>query len=68
MACAKKCDRCGKYYDPFHGRIDKCECNAIHTSNVHDTGCSYTDAKIYELCPDCFDKFSEWIHMIDSRK
>lgn len=49
---AIKCDRCGKYYDPYKGTM------ALKNSNMlifaeDDGDNSYYEHRQFELCPDC---------------
>lgn len=53
---AKKCDRCRKFYEPYHPDA------ALKNSNILAFAEAYTDAygnpdyfehRLYELCPDC---------------
>lgn len=56
---AKKCDRCGKFYDYYNGNKNKESANAIKfVENARDGvyGCS-----LYDLCPECMSKLQEWL-------
>lgn len=54
MANAKKCDRCGKFYD-------------IHESNDYAVGIRFVDElggplrMVSDLCPDCMAKLINWL-------
>lgn len=56
MANAKKCDRCGKYYDVYNGTdTGMNETNGVASvkGNKH--------VKLYDLCPECNTEFKKWI-------
>lgn len=69
---AKKCDRCGKYYDLYEMDIPerykdkmngKMNCVALHGKDIErcdgmPTGCS----KPIDLCPDCMDGLLEYLN------
>lgn len=54
---AKKCDRCGSYYDND-------ECAETEESSTNITVASYKCSKgpinIHDLCPDCAKKLYKW--------
>ena len=54
MSDAKKCDRCGRFYD-IYGNVD----NAVSFRFVSrwDT----TLQPIYDLCPDCMEELKNWL-------
>ena len=55
MARVRRCDRCGKYYEPYQN-----ENNAIGTVtfNMDDEEIGTEEYK--DLCPDCMDEFTNW--------
>ena len=56
-----KCDICGNYYDPYEGKIDGYEVNAILIGNFD--GLSSTDVeKRYDSCPNCLTAFSQFLY------
>lgn len=61
MAIAKKCDLCGKYFEPnpkgWHWKIEK------YATSVN-TG-RYQDHTEYDICWGCLVSLEEWL---DSRK
>ena len=61
MADAKKCDRCGKYYERNHGQS---MCGA-YVSRVQLRSCFDTDLllKIFDLCDDCVDELFDFLHI-----
>ena len=72
MADAKKCDRCGKYYDKNerhtnpHQFEDGCVCTAgpIEIEYMAKIGIATKWRKIveeYDLCDDCIDDFKEFM-------
>ena len=49
MSEAKKCDRCGKFYEPYPDRV-----------NIH---CYRSKVREwYDLCPGCNAGFVEWMN------
>lgn len=63
---AKKCDRCGRYYEPYSiadshmTRTGDFEYN-VKFNNV----ATFTDdknKKTYDLCPECAKAFNIWIN------
>lgn len=64
MAVARKCDRCGKYYDEYGNR------DAFHRSYVcgiafvdkkRDKSYSGTDENGFDLCPDCLESVRRFV-------
>ena len=54
MASARKCDRCGKYFDnSSHGF------NHIVLNNLNSISDRYT--KSLDLCPSCMDVLISWL-------
>lgn len=53
MALAKKCDRCGKFYDE--------NINIMITFNHYYSG-------ILDLCPSCKDSFEKWLNKKGDQK
>lgn len=61
MACAKKCDRCGKYYDDYAFAVG--EYNYVVKGRrrfLKDEG----DAQgaIRDLCPECMQEFCDFLN------
>lgn len=50
MAMAKKCDRCGRYYD-----------NDEYALYVKEGDIDFGGMKIKDLCPDCAECFRQWM-------
>lgn len=59
MAAARKCDRCGKLYEPYNLKDDSKHINGIIFVNV-DEQRKYYDHGIIDLCPDCSTEFINW--------
>ena len=62
---AKKCDRCGKFFD-LYTVTNKMGCKFENGFNylIQANACSeYVDChkKVYELCLDCCESFNEWV-------
>ena len=60
MALAKKCDRCGKFYEAYNTTNDSENINGIMTLNLDDLR-KYYSHKPLDLCPKCKDAFEEWM-------
>lgn len=61
MATAKKCDRCGKYYDG-NERYKTCDAgckSVIDGMTFTEKNGSVTDA--HDLCDDCITLLYEWL-------
>lgn len=63
MALAKKCDRCGKFYEQYtvespnkDGKI-----NSIETIKRDPDGTVDRVNRMYDLCPECMDSFIYWM-------
>lgn len=61
MALARKCDRCGNFYNPNISRTNKGEFNALKLINRYLTDDFYS-IRIYDLCSDCLDSFIKWLN------
>lgn len=62
MALARKCDRCGVFYDRYNENksynVEDTNSMAFtfrYSNNTHDV-CKY-----FDLCPKCKDELVEWI-------
>ena len=60
MAAAKKCDRCGKLYNPYNIKNDAKNINGIMTVNIDLYGKYYSN-KPKDPCLECKDSFEEWL-------
>lgn len=61
MALAKKCDRCGKFYDEYNSAEDDKNINGIMTLNIDKQG-RYYKHKPLDLCPFCKCLFEKWLN------
>ena len=59
MACAKKCDRCGKLYEQYNSKNDRKNPNGIMVLNL-DSQRRYFAHNALDLCPDCTKGFQDW--------
>lgn len=57
MANAKKCDKCGKYYDWYQ---NKNEINSVVMANT-DSKRHYVLVKLIEFCPECMEEFELFV-------
>ena len=60
MACAKKCDRCGKLYEQYNSKNDRKNPNGIMVLNL-DSQRRYFTHNALDLCPDCMKEFQDWM-------
>ena len=61
MANAKKCDRCGKYYDE-NTRFKSHNCRySQHVSSVTEMTAGGYHYKNYDLCDDCIADFRAFV-------
>ena len=63
MACAKKCDRCGKLYEQYNSKNDKKNPNGIMVLNL-DSQRRYFTHNALDLCPDCMKGFQDWFREV----
>ena len=66
MANAKKCDRCGKLFEPYNYNIDEgYKVPSMYTSirlrNISLGKETYKELGVYDLCKECNDSFLEWL-------
>lgn len=61
MAIAKKCDRCGKYYEPYNFACDSEKINGVKTLNIDDNG-KYFAQDTLDFCPECCEEFNIWLN------
>ena len=66
MALAKKCDRCGKFYDEYNFAKDDKNINGIMTLNL-DAQDHYYTHKPLDLCPSCKDSFEKWLKFLNNK-
>lgn len=61
MSLAKKCDRCGKFYEHYPINNPPKECNALEKVRLGKHGAvEYRDSYI-DLCQDCMDSFVKFM-------
>ena len=60
MANAKKCDRCGKFYELYNIANDDVKPNCVAAVNCDFKGI-YTKDIMYDLCPECMTEFKKWM-------
>ena len=66
MANAKKCDRCGKLFEPYVIDIDAgykvpSRYTSIRLRNISLAKETYKELGVYDLCKECNDSFLEWL-------
>lgn len=63
MACAKKCDRCGKLYEQYNSKNDRKNPNGIMILNL-DAQRKYYSHGVIDLCPGCMKEFQDWMEEV----
>lgn len=65
MMLARKCDRCGSFYDHYNKTIDKRvpHVNRIMFSSSTETDCRIDTIKYVDLCPSCMKQLIKFIFM-----
>ena len=63
MAMTKKCNRCGKLYAYYDGRMEISNYEKVNgvlsiNSNLNN---KYRPRKLYNICPDCIKKLEAFI-------
>lgn len=65
MAQAVKCDRCGRFFEPYEVNRQRSTIVVKGFNTVIQGSWNGTDGyfakKTYELCPDCCKEFNEWL-------
>lgn len=63
MADAKKCDRCGKLFEPYNGAGYEAQSRYtnILVKNISLAKKVYKESGEYDLCKECNDSFSKWL-------
>lgn len=61
MSLAKKCDRCGKFYE-FYKIKGNNDFNGVATIEILNNR-NYHSKDILDLCSECRDSFDEWLHL-----
>lgn len=61
---AKKCDRCGKFYDHYNGNQQFKNGESANALLLIDRDLDekYWQRKAYDLCIECMQKFEGFIH------
>lgn len=64
MADAKKCDRCGRLFEPYNidagCKVPKRYMNILLRNTLIDQA-TYSSPRDYDLCKECNDSFSKWL-------
>lgn len=59
MAIARKCDRCGLYYDEYNVGYNAEKINGINLLNIDSNG-KYFSHGPQDLCPACSNELMRW--------
>lgn len=57
---AKKCDRCGKYYDTYNVSHDRKKPSGMMFLNV-DENRNYFTNPVIDLCPECMEAVKNFV-------
>ena len=57
---AKKCDRCGVYYDTYNVKRNRGNVNGIMFLNIDERG-DYFGHKAIDLCPECMKAVKNFV-------
>lgn len=60
MAIARKCDICGRYYDPYNNTGCLRKSNGVTFISVTNSEEVSTNER-YDCCPECIEKVSSFI-------
>lgn len=60
MARVRRCDRCGKYYEPYENRD-----NAIGTVTFNMDDEEIVVEEYKDLCPECMNEFTDWYKTVE---
>ena len=60
---AKKCDRCGRYYDKNTEHLIGGNIPIRYAAGVQIYDNSEADRKAWDLCDDCLMEFFNWVNM-----
>lgn len=63
---AKKCDRCGKFYENYPIGNQAGVYNAVCRLRVSGSGAILADSKHIDLCESCMDEFLNWSKLKDA--
>ena len=64
MADAKKCDRCGKLFEPYiksDGRLNPDQYTEIMVRDAFIGKSSYNNDGYFDLCSECSESLDKWI-------
>lgn len=63
MAIAKKCDVCGKFYEPYNEKNDPKNVNGFMLINI-DKERKYYVHNVTDCCPECMDSILNYINKL----
>lgn len=61
MSIAKKCNRCGNFYEMYNVNKSETNTNGIMLLNI-DEAMKYFSHTVMDLCPDCMASFRKWLN------
>lgn len=62
MALAKKCDRCGRFYEPISKNIRRHMVNSIGLISRQNTNNGHTVLDVIDCCESCLMEFEQWLN------
>lgn len=68
MANAKKCDRCGKFYEKNILYTKKCRNSTVHVDGICMTTTSNDNVDYMDLCDDCIHKLGLFLSGIELKE
>ena len=64
---AKKCDRCGAYYETYNVEHNQKKTSGMMFLNVDERRCYY-DNPVIDLCPECMEAVRKFIEQAEKDK
>jgi hypothetical protein len=67
MSNAKRCNRCGEYYDLIPENLPGTKTGPKYSVNYYkQLGTMGAEVKSFDLCPECAQQFADWAENPDS--
>ena len=66
---AKKCDRCGSFYESCNGANNHIKRNKFMLVRVEgDKRFKYNEWQVLDLCSECMEGLMRWLYAVKNRK
>ncbi len=65
---AKKCDRCGEFYEIYNNINNPRKCNGVQLLNILESYDTKIGQRAFELCPKCMEGLMRWLYAVKNRK